>query len=576
MAETGQVEAAVVPLAAPPESAPAPVPPNGGYEVLIEGRPQGLVLRAITTYRQLFGLLLGGMAAYTREQKRIGRGTRLPVLLMRLAVAFFWVFLDRDLVRQPFPVQFRVRLERLGPTYIKLGQILSLREDLLPKSITDELKNLLDRLPALPFDRYVELLEKTLDRPLASFASELDSVPLGSASLAQTHRGRLLTGEEVCFKMLKPNVRQIVITDTRLMRVAGSFAELILARYQPKRLIDEFCRYTVLEVDLRNEADNAEIFAANFRDEPDVRFPAIYRSCSNRDVLCMTFFRGYKPDANLPTMFTRAELDRAIELGIGATVKMIFRDGFFHADLHPGNLIVLKDGAVGFIDLGMVGRLDNDLRKRLLYYLYALVSGDAGNAARYLTSMTVAGPKGDPTAFRNAVEDLNRRWLRAPNFDEFSLGQLILQSVSLAGSYYIQYPSEIILMVKSLVTLEGVGNVLAPGIDMADAAREHVQEVVYGQFDLRQVLRDGVLLLPELVDLMYRSPLVLNESLRYVESELKRSRSGPLEPLRSTLFGGMTMIAGGLVALAGGPEWLWGGLLAVGFLIASAGLLTKS
>jgi ubiquinone biosynthesis protein len=437
------------------------------------------------------------------------------------------------------------------------------------------LKNLLDRLPALPFERYAELLELTLNRTLGSFLAELDPFPLGSASLAQTHRGTLLSGEEIVLKMLKPNVRQMVIIDTRLMRVAGSFAELFLGRYQPRRLINEFCRYTVLEVDLRNEADNAEIFSANFRDEPDVHFPNIYRDFSNRDVLCMTFFRGSKPDAQILSRFSPAELDRAISLGIGATVKMIFRDGFFHADLHPGNLIVFDDAGVGFIDLGMVGRLDNDLRKRLLYYLYALVSGDAGNAARYLTSMTVAGPKGDPTAFRNAVEDLNRRWLRSPNFEDFSLGQLILQSVSLAGNYYIQYPGEIILMVKALVTLEGVGNVLAPGIDMAEAARDHVQEIVYTQFDLRQVLRDSVLLLPELVDLLYRSPLVLSEGLRYVEANLKSSRENPFAALREVLFGGMVVIAGGLLAMADAPPWLWGGLLGVGFAIAGIGFFRR-
>ena len=578
-ADVTLVSAAVLPppapLAEPPAEVVHPEPPNGGYEVLIEGKPQGLIRRAIVTYGEGAGLILGGLVAYVKEQRRLGLDDRFAVVLMRILLLLAWPFLDRDLVRQPFPVQFRVRLERLGPTYIKLGQILSLREDLLPKAITDELKNLLDRLPALPFDRYVELLELTLGRPVNSFLSELDAVPLGSASLAQTHRGRLLSGEEIVTKMLKPNVRQMIITDTRLMRVAGSFAEIFLSRYQPKRLINEFCRYTVLEVDLRNEADNAEIFAANFRDEPDVHFPAIYRAFSNRDVLCMTFFRGSKPDARITEKFTSAELDKVISLGVGATVKMIFRDGFFHADLHPGNLIVFDDASVGFIDLGMVGRLDNDLRKRMLYYLYALVSGDAGNAARYLTSMTVAGPKGDPTAFRNAVEDLNRRWLRSPNFDEFSLGQLIMQSITLAGEYYIQYPGEIILMVKSLVTLEGVGNVLAPGINVAEAAQGHVQKIVYGQFNLRQVLQDGVLLLPELVDLLYRSPLVLNEGLRFVESELKRSRDNPLGELRGTLFGGFTMIAGAIVVAADGPTWLWAGLLLAGFMIAGVGIFSR-
>ncbi len=136
-----------------------------------------------------------------------------------------------------------------------------------------------------------------MQRPVGTMFPLIDPIPLGSASLAQTHRARLVTGEDVVIKMLKPDVRQMVINDTRWMRLFGRFAQLFIARYQPHRLITEFCRYTVLEVDLRNEADNAEIFTANFVDEPDIRFPQIYREFSSRDVLCMEFFRGHKPDA---------------------------------------------------------------------------------------------------------------------------------------------------------------------------------------------------------------------------------------------------------------------------------------
>ncbi|MFN2137534.1 MAG: ABC1 kinase family protein, partial [Candidatus Promineifilaceae bacterium] len=465
---------------------------DNGYEVLLERRSENIIRRYFATLRHGTGLLIG--AAYTRVQaeKAIGRNWSLELILLKLMLLFVWPFVDRDLIRQPFPVQFRRRLEMLGPTYIKLGQILSLREDILPKPLTEELQNLLDRLPALPFDRYVTLLEQSLHLPIDAFLLELDTIPLGSASLAQTHRARLLTGEEVVLKMLKPNVRQMITNDLRLMRIAGRVAQIFAARFQPQRLIQEFSRYTLQEVDLRNEADNAEIFAANFADEEDVRFPLIYRAYSNKDVLCMEYFRGHKPDIRLKRILTPRELDKAIDLGIGATIEMIFRDGFFHADLHPGNLIVFDDGSVGFIDLGMVGRFDSEMQRRILYYLYFLVMGDAPNAARYLVSMTIAGPQSDPDGFRRAVEDLNRRWLRSPNFDEFSLGQLILESVTIAARYHIQYPGEIILMVKAMITLEGVGNVLAPGINIAEAARGHVQRLLYGQINLRQIVRDGI------------------------------------------------------------------------------------
>ncbi len=202
---------------------------NGGYEVLVEVRSQNIVRRYMAVLKHGTGLLLGGAYTIVQREKAIGHNWTLRLIFLKLILLFSWIFVDRDLIRQPFPVQFRRRLELLGPTYIKLGQILSLREDLLPKAITDELQNLLDRLPALTFGRYVELLEETLLLPIDQFLLELDTVPLGSASLAQTHRARLLTGEEVAIKMLKPNVRQMVTNDLRLMRIAGRVAQIFRA-----------------------------------------------------------------------------------------------------------------------------------------------------------------------------------------------------------------------------------------------------------------------------------------------------------------------------------------------------------
>lgn len=548
---------------------------NGGFEVLDERQSTGLLGRFFATLSQLLGLIFGYAYSVVQQKKAEGKGWNFGVVLLRIPLLFAWPFLNRRLIKKPFPVQFRQRLEMLGPTYIKLGQILSLREDLLPKSLTDELKNLLDRLPAVPFVRYIELIENSLERPIGTMFPLIDPVPLGSASLAQTHRARLITGEDVVLKVLKPNVRQMVINDTRWMRLVGRFAQIFIARYQPQRLITEFCRYTVLEVDLRHEADNAEVFTANFIDEPDIRFPEVYREFSSRDVLCMEFFRGHKPDAELVSWMPQVQLDKVISLGMQATIEMIFRDGFFHADLHPGNLMVFEDASVGFIDLGMVGRFNSDMQKRMLSYLYSLVMGEPANAARYLVALMDAGRKSDPEGFRRAVEDLNRRWLRNPNFDEFSLGQLILQSVALAGKYHIQYPGEIVLMVKALVTLEGVGNVLAPGINVAEAARKDVQKILLKQINLLKFLKDGMLVLPDVLDVLNRSPLVISEGLRFLEYQLKSPRDGAMAGLRGTLFASFLLIAGAIIVATDGPIWLWGFLFFSAFSIAGFGVISR-
>ena len=269
----------------------------------------------------------------------------------------------------------------------------------------------------------------------------------------------------------------IIERDLRLLRFFGRFLQIFLARYQPARIINEFSNYSLREVDLRLEADNAETFSAYFKDEPDVRFPRIYRKYSSHDVLCMEYFNGIKPDENALKKLTIEQRQKVVDLGIGSIVRMIYRDGFFHADLHPANLMIFKkpgsnEVSVGYIDLGMVGRFTRDMRKRMFYYFYSLVAGDPESAARYLTSLTIPGKGADIEGFRRAASDLYTRWLTTPYFKDFSLAQVILQSVLLAGHYQIQYPGEIILMVKALVTIEGVGHIFDPEIDIPSAAAQ--------------------------------------------------------------------------------------------------------
>lgn len=545
----------------------APQATGADFELYQERRPAGLVSRFFITLGQFLGLLFGGINIYILDQKEQGQHSRPSLLFLRFLLFFVRPFLDKDLISKPFPVQFRLRLERLGPTYIKLGQILSLREDLLPKAITDELKNLLDRLPAVSGDRLQELVFEDLKRPLETMFRWIDPKPLGSASLAQTHRARLVSGERVVLKVLKPGVRQTVETDTRLLRLFGRFLQIFLARYQPKRLIDEFCRYTLHEVDLRFEADNAEAFAANFKNEPEVHFPKVYRQYSNRDVLCMEYFRGIKPDARAAAILTPQEKNKVVQLGIGAIIQMIFRDGFFHADLHPGNLIIFKDASVGFIDLGMVGRFEHETKRRLFYYFYSLVMGEPENAARYLASLALPVKNSDVEGFQRAVSGLYARWLRAPNFETFSLAQVILQSILIAGQYRIEYPSEIILMVKALVTVEGVGNVIVPGIDIVEASRNHVRRLLLGEFNPVNILKSNLLLVPELVDILNRSPLVLTEGLNQIEKSLKKPANGnPAAGLEQAVLVAALIIGATILYASGAPWYFWGALLALAIL----------
>jgi ubiquinone biosynthesis protein len=533
-------------------------PPPVEFEVMAETRPPGLVRRFFTTQRHLTGMLFGALVASVRARldgderpRGIGFAGR------RLLAAMVRPLLDRSLRDLPFPVQFRRRLEILGPTYIKLGQILSLREDLLPPSITSELKNLLDRLPVVPFPRYLELITEDLGRPVGEMFTEVDPRPLGSASIAQIHRATTVDGDDVILKVVKPGIRETLRRDAILLRLFGSFLQTFLERYQPKRIITEFTTYTAREVDLRREADNAETFQANFKDMPDVVFPQIYRQYSGSSVLCMEYLEGLKPDDPRVQQLSDAEKERLIDLGAGAIIRMLYADGFFHADLHPANLIILPGTRCGFIDLGMVGRFDNGLRRTLLYYYYCLVMGDAENAARYLQSVADPGPGADPAGFHREVEEIGRRWVRAATFENFSLGRLILESVSKAGQYRMYFPVELVLMTKALITFEGVGQILKRGFDVAGVSRTHINRIFLNQFNPLRILKESMRGAPEVVEAIVKTPLLVTEGLRFLEKTTRRPPENPLSGLRGTLLAGSCLVAGAVVVATGGPWPVW-------------------
>jgi ubiquinone biosynthesis protein len=524
--------------------------------VLEETRRQGIIRRFLTTQRHLLGLIIGGAVARTRWQRQTGAPRGFGYALLVVFSLLTRPFLARGFARLPFAVQLRRRLEMLGPTYVKLGQVLSLRQDVLPPNITGELKNLLERLPVVTFERFAREVTESLGQPLEAMFLRVDPEPIGSASIAQVHRAVTLDGEEVILKAIKPRVRETIERDTILLRFFGRFLQTFLARYQPQRIIDEFCDYTLRELNLRREADNAETFAANFRDLPDVIFPRIHRRYSSRDVLCMDYIGGVPPDSPAARALPPAARERLIDLGAAAILRMLYRDGFFHADLHPGNLRLLVEGErvqVAFIDLGMVGRLDQDLRRTLLYYYFSLVMGDAENASRYLLAAAELGPGADAHGFRREAEEVSRRWRRAPTFEGFSIGQLILRSIAAGAHFRVYFPVELVLMVKAIITFEGVGHLLQPNFDVADVSQAHIRRLFLNQFSPLRLMREGLRGAPEIFDALVKAPLLVTEGLRVLETSRRPPRERPLSGLRGSLLAGASLIAGSVMVATDGP-----------------------
>ena len=562
-------------MSAPPPVSRPPRAPRRRPRALPEpvvyftpARPPGLLGRALSANRHLIGLLAGALVAWTDARRREGTGRGPRYWAARGASLVVRPLLRAELARAPFPVHLRRRLELLGPTYIKLGQILSLREDLLPRPVTDELQHLLGRLPALHFTDFEALVERELGRPLDEMFLRVEPEPLGSASIAQIHRATTREGDPVVIKAVKPGIAETLRRDALLLEILGALLEWPFGRYQPRRIIREFVEYTLREVDLKQEADNARAFAANFGDLPGVTFPAVYPEYSSSRVLCMEFVDGIRPDTAVARALPLRARRRLVELGAESIIRMIYQDGFFHADLHPGNLLILPGAKIGFIDLGMVGRLDSEVRRLMLYYYYSLVAGDAENAARYLTAVAQPGRGGDPQGFRREVTELSRRWRQTATFEGFSLAQLILESVSRGGRFRMYFPVELVLMVKALVTFEGVGHMLLPGFDVAEVSRRYIREIFLAQFSPLRLVQEELRGAPDLMDAAVKIPLLVTEGVRVLERNARRPAENPLAGVRGTLIAGFCLVAGAILMAFSGPWPLWAALFLAAVILA--------
>ncbi|NIP82915.1 MAG: AarF/ABC1/UbiB kinase family protein, partial [Gemmatimonadetes bacterium] len=499
------------------------------------------------------------------------RRRRLRSLGLRATAALLRPFLRRELRREPFPRQLRRRLELLGPTYVKLGQIMAIREDLLPAAVCRELQQLFDHVPPVPFAEVERGIAAELGRPAAESFRWIDPEPLGSASIAQAHRAETVAGDAVVLKVMRPGIRRSIETDLKLLTSLGALLQRFLPRYQPRRIVEEFAAYTIREVDFTVEADNAETFAANFADMPEVSFPAIHRELSTPSLLTMEYIDGFKPSDPAARGLSDADRERLIDLGAGAIIRMLYRDGFFHADLHPANLLVLPGDppTIGFVDLGMAGRFEDRTRRRMLYYYHALVTRDVEGAATFLTDMASLGKGADPDAFRRAVIDLSRRFVTRAERGEFSIAQLILESIGLGGRYRVYFPVEMTLMVKALVTFEGVGRMLDPRLDVTAVSRRHVARILRGQFTLPTLSRELLRETPELIDVAVELPQLLVEAARFLERTFdQRPPPDPAVGLRTAVLAGACLLGAVLTLTADGPAALWIVLFALAAVLA--------
>jgi ubiquinone biosynthesis protein len=377
----------------------------------------------------------------------------------------------------------RLVLSDLGPSFIKLGQILSTRPDVLPAELIAELKTLQDDVPAIPFADVKSVLETSLGASIGELFLHFDEKPLATASIGQVHRARLATPEgerEVVVKVQRPGVASTVTRDLELLHFMAAALERAVPEtriYSPVGLVQQFDRSITSELNYVIEADNAERFTQNFEGHPEVRFPGVFRGVSSKHVLTLEYFDGKKIDAAVAAGASGPLLARR---AVGVVVKMIFEDGFFHADPHPGNIIILgppEDPVIGLVDLGMVGRLGPELRDRTVDLLVSAVRKDSYAVADALYAIGRPTQKVDMREYRTEVAMLAEKYLGKP-LKEIDLSGLIRDIVRGAMKFHVEIPTDFMLIGKSLMTIEGIGRQIDPDLDVYGVAAPAIFEIV--------------------------------------------------------------------------------------------------
>jgi ubiquinone biosynthesis protein len=484
-----------------------------------------------------------------------------------------------------WPERVRLVLEDLGPCFMKLGQIASTRADILPNELIVELKKLQDDVPPADVGAVKAEIEGSLSMPLNEIFSWFDDRPLATATIGQVHRARIrgsfepspggpeatpiAIDHEVVVKAQRPGVRATIERDLELLHFLAAIIERSIAEariYDPVGLVEQFDQSISAELDFVNEAQNAERFRQNFEGSRVVVFPRVYRAASGKRVVTSEFFDGKSIYEAV-----RAGVDgkRLAKMALGVVIKMIFDDGFFHADPHPGNILILgtpSEPVIALIDLGMVGRLSPELRDKTVRLMVAAVRKDSIAVADGLYAIGRPTKKIDMTAFRAEVSLLSEKYLGKP-LREIQLSQLIRDLVTAAVRYGLEIPTDFMLVGKALMTVEGIGRELDPELDVFEEAKPYFLDLLRRRYGPQQLGNEMLRGLERFAGVAHNLPLYLQEvldDLRTGRLEVRTAETlaGPaFDRLGRRLFSGLVVaslnIAAGLALTSSWKYRVW-------------------
>lgn len=452
----------------------------------------------------------------------------------------------------------RVRevLEELGPTYIKLGQILSTRPDLIPQSMVDELSNLQNDCPRVPFEDIRARLDQEYEGRTDEIFASIQEKPLAAASMAQAHRATLIDSTEVVIKVLRPGIEDVVEAD---MNVLGDLARLTEKHkdqlgFSPTRVVNEFGKQLRKEINLSNEADATERLSRHFQNNEQISFPKVYREASTRRVLALEEVHGSLL-AQLDIEGLSAQVRRKIvENGTDAVFDMCLESGFFHADPHPGNIFSHDDGAITFIDCGMTGHVDQKTALQLGQLIYGISTGNVDRIIQVAIDLTGADSVlGFDREFRTEVaEYVSNLSADAESFGNLQIGPILQGLFDLLRKWQIECPSDLVFLIKALATIEGVGTSIDPKFNFIEHVKPRLKQLVMSRYQPKAIKERVTHALGAYVDLMEELPADLRVFLSQIRKRdfAVRLRHEGLDRLSMVIDTASRTIAYGLVIAA--------------------------
>ncbi len=485
--------------------------------------------------------------------------------------------------RQSVARRFRDMLNELGPTFIKLGQVLSTRADLLPAEFIEELQELQDNVPPIALEQVKEQIRGAFGQEPEALFRSIEPTPLAAASIAQVHRAVTQTGDEVVVKVQRPGIAEQIRADLSVLRYLARALEAVVEEvgvYTPTGIIDEFDRAIHEELDFLNEAANVRAFHANHAARPYVKIPKVYDALSSRTVLTLELLRGEKISQIDPAQHDRKKLAQHIVEG---AFRQLFEDGLFHGDPHPGNVFVLEGEVIGLIDFGVVGRLTKPMRETLIMLVLSVALKDSDSVARLLYRMGVPDSRANLMGFRTDIEAILTRYLPT-QLGEISAKNLLRELLDLAVKYKIRIPKEYAILSRASIATEGILRSIYPDLKISEFALPYAKELLAGRYEVTGLQGGLMRTMLRLQGLAHDLPVQLSQILLDLESGkfAVNVRSDQIDRVNANLrslaviaFLGLCacgFIVGGFIQFAR-VDWQLGGVPVFGIIGLGAALM---